>query len=195
MLVPANKPPTVAHQLLPMGSAIQVTGEEDHMAAISPYLNLEGECWVHATIHEITVAGPRSSKTLAEVRLDGDTVGRLTPKLSGDMLPTVQFLTGRGETTRVCAIVKGNALKADVVLYSLRANELPAGWFTGLSSPVLATEGPERQLVSEDEALVRPADGESAPPPLPPGDWYEDPRHVARLRYWDGAQWTEHTAP
>lgn len=195
MLIPANKPPTAPHQLLPTGSAIQVSGEEDHMPEISPYLNSAGECWVHATLHEITEVGPRSSKTLAEVRIDGNRVGRLTPKLSGDMLPTVRFLAGRGETTSVCAIVKGNSLKADVVLYSMRANELPAGWFTGLSSPVLAPEALELQSASQDEGSVPTVDGEKAPSLMPPADWYNDPHHVARLRYWDGAQWTEHTAP
>jgi len=30
---------------------------------------------------------------------------------------------------------------------------------------------------------------------LPPADWYADPQHVARLRYWDGGQWTDNTAP
>jgi hypothetical protein len=29
---------------------------------------------------------------------------------------------------------------------------------------------------------------------LPPANWYGDPQHVARLRYWDGARWTDHTA-
>ncbi|WP_367281253.1 DUF2510 domain-containing protein [Demequina lignilytica] len=37
------------------------------------------------------------------------------------------------------------------------------------------------------------------PPPPPadakPADWYADPKGEARLRYWDGARWTEHTAP
>ena len=27
-----------------------------------------------------------------------------------------------------------------------------------------------------------------------PADWYPDPRGEKRLRYWDGASWTEHTA-
>jgi hypothetical protein len=27
-----------------------------------------------------------------------------------------------------------------------------------------------------------------------PAGWYSDPQGQARLRYWDGAQWTEHTA-
>lgn len=202
MLIPANKPPAALHQILPTGSAIQVTGEEDHMPAITPYLNVAGECWVHATIHETIEVGPRSSKALAEVRVDGNTVGRLTPKLSGDMLPTVQFLAGRGEMTCVHAIVKGNSLKAEVVLYSLRAQELPAGWFTGLGTPLPPPNASQRspddaevQPSGVDEALVRPVDGETPPPPLPPAQWYDDPQHVARLRYWDGAQWTDHTAP
>jgi hypothetical protein len=125
MLIPANKPPTAPHQILPTGSAIQVTGEEDHMPAITPYLNVAGECWVHATVHEITEAGARASKALAEVRIDGNTVGRLTPKLSGDMLPTVQFLAGRGEMTCVHAIVKGNSLRLREEITSSRYGVSP----------------------------------------------------------------------
>jgi uncharacterized RDD family membrane protein YckC len=54
-----------------------------------------------------------------------------------------------------------------------------------------------------------PTSGWSAPPtgapvsqqPPPPGaqqqqqaDWYPDPHGQARLRYWDGQRWTEHTS-
>ena len=31
-----------------------------------------------------------------------------------------------------------------------------------------------------------------APAPLPQPGWYDDPRGEARLRWWDGQQWTEH---
>jgi uncharacterized protein YbjQ (UPF0145 family) len=36
-----------------------------------------------------------------------------------------------------------------------------------------------------------------APPPTggTPADWYPDPHAPGQLRYWDGAQWTEHTSP
>jgi uncharacterized RDD family membrane protein YckC len=41
----------------------------------------------------------------------------------------------------------------------------------------------------------------SAPPPPPSGeaggqkaDWYPDPQGQARLRYWDGQRWTDHTS-
>jgi hypothetical protein len=117
------------------------------------------------------------------------------------MLPTVQFLAGRGEMTCVRAIVKGNLLKAEVVLYALRAHELPADWFTRIGNPVLAQIGPqstdsfETQTVNEEVTARRPVNSETPPPPLPPAGWYADPHHLARLRYWDGTQWTDHTAP
>jgi hypothetical protein len=39
--------------------------------------------------------------------------------------------------------------------------------------------------------------GASAPPPAAPqqkADWYPDPQGQARLRYWDGQRWTDHTS-
>ena len=82
MLTPANAPPGGPHEVIPVGSQIHVTGEENHMAAISPYLNANGECWVHATLHEVVEQSARTSKRLAEVRIDGEPVGRLTPMLA-----------------------------------------------------------------------------------------------------------------
>jgi hypothetical protein len=47
------------------------------------------------------------------------------------------------------------------------------------------------------------AEAEVSPPPADPAlnghsdrpaNWYEDPRGEARLRYWDGSVWTDHTA-
>lgn len=31
--------------------------------------------------------------------------------------------------------------------------------------------------------------------PPPPAGWYDDPDANDQLRYWDGGDWTEHTAP
>jgi hypothetical protein len=202
MLIPANQPPAGDHQVLPVGTAIQVAGEENHMPAILPYLNSDGECWVHATVHQIVEEGSRSSKTLAEVRIDGKPVGRLTPKMSSDLLPAVSYLAELGQTTCVRAIVKGNRLKAEVVLYALRAHELPADWFSATTIAGAHTSS-EEVLTPVDPVPARePLQHQASatadtppPPPLPPADWYADPHHVARLRYWDGTRWTEHTAP
>jgi collagen type III alpha len=188
---------------LPVGSAIQVTGEENHLPAILQYLNSDGECWIHATLHQVVEEGSRSSKTLAEVRIDGNTVGRLTPKMSSDLLPAVSYLAELGQATCVRAIVKGNRLKAEVVLYALRAHELPADWFNALAvvqGVPVASEGAltpvDLRNVGEPAQPQAPSTAETpTPPPMPPADWYADPHHVARLRYWDGAQWTEHMAP
>lgn len=50
------------------------------------------------------------------------------------------------------------------------------------------------------ETAPTPAAAPATPPPPPPADapaaaWFPDPKKEARLRYWDGAAWTEHTAP
>jgi hypothetical protein len=31
-------------------------------------------------------------------------------------------------------------------------------------------------------------------PPAPPANWYPDPADSAAWRWWDGSNWTEHTA-
>ena len=47
-------------------------------------------------------------------------------------------------------------------------------------------------------AIGAPAGQPSVGPPPPqgaqPADWYPDPHGQARLRYWDGQRWTEHTS-
>jgi hypothetical protein len=40
-----------------------------------------------------------------------------------------------------------------------------------------------------------PPSNVAPPPALPPADWYPDPDDPARLRYWDGYQWTDHWHP
>lgn len=43
--------------------------------------------------------------------------------------------------------------------------------------------------------LAPAAPGVTAAGAAPPANWYPDPSGQARLRWWDGARWTEHTAP
>jgi peptidoglycan/LPS O-acetylase OafA/YrhL len=53
-----------------------------------------------------------------------------------------------------------------------------------VSSAALIWQAPRRRRA--------PSRGTAAAPSKP--DWYPDPHSEARLRYWDGAGWTEHTA-
>jgi hypothetical protein len=65
---------------------------------------------------------------------------------------------------------------------------------------------PQAPAQPQQQTYTQPAAGEapaastpatSAQPDAPAGakaDWYPDPRGEKRLRYWDGSQWTDHTA-
>jgi hypothetical protein len=53
------------------------------------------------------------------------------------------------------------------------------------------------QPTSPAQQTPPPRPQAAAPPAAPPTvapDWYPDPRGEKRLRYWDGTQWTDHTA-
>ncbi|WP_250002910.1 HIRAN domain-containing protein [Actinoplanes sp. M2I2] len=190
LIVPANLPPSEAHRLLPAGNAIQVAGEEKHLAELTPYLRPEGECWVHATLHEITEQTARTSKALVEVRLDGVRVGQLSPKMSSELLPAVHHLAELGSTTAVRARVKGNRIKTEVVLYVVRAHELPESWL-GERVPVVLGKrehGPVPPAPTGVRFAVPP--GWPAPPAgwTPPAGWLPDPSWEPAP---DGWQWWE----
>jgi collagen type III alpha len=138
LIVPANRPPGAAHRVLPFGNAIQVTGEEKHLDALLPWLRPEGECWVHVTLHEIREQLPRSTRELLEVRIDRVPVGRLTPKMSAELLPAVRHLAQSGHLTAARALVRGNRIKIEVVLHAARAHELPDSWLTPSDVTVVA---------------------------------------------------------
>jgi uncharacterized RDD family membrane protein YckC len=81
----------------------------------------------------------------------------------------------------------------------------PAATFTGGGSPLDERPAPAREAappVMGTQAMpaITPASKPPEPPPLPapasgpPADWYPDPHGQKRLRYWDGAAWTDHTA-
>jgi hypothetical protein len=154
LLVPMNAPPSAPHQMMPVGGAIQVTGEERHLDALVPWLRPEGECWVYATLHETTEQLARRSRTVVEVRIDDARVGQLTPKMSGELLAAIRHLSENSLATGARAIVKGNRIKAEVVLYVARAHELPDSWLTAVAPA--ATD------------VVKPAPAAAVPAPVSP---------------------------
>ncbi|HEY0530936.1 MAG TPA: HIRAN domain-containing protein [Actinoplanes sp.] len=135
LIVPANRAPGTAHRVLPVGNAIQVTGEDKHLEALLPWLRPEGECWVHVTLHEIHEPLARSTRELVEVRLDRAPVGRLTPKMSAELLPAVRHLAEAGHLTAARALVRGNRIKVEVFLHAARAHELPESWLASSQPP------------------------------------------------------------
>jgi Protein of unknown function (DUF2510) len=188
MMTPRNRPPATPHELLPSGTTIRVPNKAASLPDLVPGLVDQNECWVYATLHHVVDKGPRVAKNLVEARIDGTVAGRLTPKMSEEMLPVVQFLADRGLTTCVRAAVKGNALRTDVVLHTTRAAGLPGDWFDRLPGAVDPSI-----LAADSSGHNTNVPVGQAPPPSVPAGWYTDPYRAARLRLWDGSSWTGQT--
>jgi hypothetical protein len=62
LLVPVNLPPSGAHEMLPLGGAIQVTGEEAHTETPAAFTGPAGERWAYTTLHELVEQLPRSTR-------------------------------------------------------------------------------------------------------------------------------------
>jgi hypothetical protein len=114
--------------MLPTGGSIQVTGEEKHLDTLTRWLRPQGECWTHVTLHEIVEHLARSTREIVEIRIDDGAVGQLTPKMSSELLPAIRHATEQRCVPTARAIVKGNRIKAEVVLHVARAHELPDAW-------------------------------------------------------------------
>ncbi|GIE87584.1 hypothetical protein [Actinoplanes regularis] len=121
MLVPANDPPVHEHRLLPTGSALQVSGQEQHLDALVPFQRPEGECWAYVTLHEM-------ADHLVEVRLGDTRIGDLSPKMSFELTPVLRYQAERGLVVAARAVVKSNAVKTEVLLYVARIQDLPEAW-------------------------------------------------------------------
>lgn len=170
MLTPANAAPPSPHVLLPHGSAIQVQKEEEHQDVLQGFLRPQGETWAYGTLHVFREEGARSTKDMVEVRLDDRRVGQLTPAMSSEYIPIIRQLEQAGRMTAVKVIVKGNQIKADVVLHAAKTGQLDANWIaTNLPAPppmALSAPAPrEGQSATEAQA---PASAQHTPiPPKP----------------------------
>lgn len=197
MLVPANMPPTDSHRLIPIGNAIQVTGEERHLDVLAKHLRPEGECWIHVTLHPTVEHLARSTRDVLEVRIDGERVGQLTPKMSGEIIPAIRHLHDQGHTAVARAIVKGNRIKAEVVLYVARAHELPESWLSIAAPPAQTVTAAVEPVTAREHAPIPPpptgirftVPSEWPQPPVgwvPPPGWRPDPSWPPAP---DGWQW------
>jgi uncharacterized RDD family membrane protein YckC len=70
------------------------------------------------------------------------------------------------------------------------ARPVPTATPSAVAIPGLAPAPTTPPLASGTAATPAPAT-----PSRPRADWYPDPTGEARLRYWDGGAWTNHTAP
>lgn len=78
------------------------------------------------------------------------------------------------------------------------SNDEPAGWGTSPSSSAdngwAASSSTESTTGYTAAAASVPASSTANTTSQVPAGWYADPAGRYELRYWDGAQWTEHVA-
>lgn len=204
--LPLNNPPEVPYTLLPRSAVVQVTREHEHTDSLLKFVPPGGYGLLIATLHERL--GP-SDRSVVEVRINDECIGQLTPQMSLRFLPLVQHLSRRHLLPACWADITGSAVAAEVRISAVKANEATAEVLEGpaVECPrLIAAENDARAYnlsgrlyyVEEERSVdrrdVQPALA-ATPPPLPPAGWYPDPRYPQYLRYWDGAAWTEHTAP
>ena len=122
-LVPLNDPPVDGWTLLPIGSSLQVTKENEHYDHLLDFVPESGEGLLLATLH-IVEGGVKVKFEQVEVRLDGEPIGVLTKQSSARFTDAVRHFDALGLTTVVYAKIKGSSLAAEVTIHALRANEL-----------------------------------------------------------------------
>lgn len=160
-IIPRNAVPSNS-VVLPPGSTIQVTKEDEHMGAIAPWLDPKGsEVTLAVTLHAIVDVRPRSTVDAVQVQIDGEPVGILSPTSTANILPLVRYVNERGMTPVGRATLKGNALKADVTLHVSKAQDVDPTWIMALGPAAESdqlTERPTRRPVPErdDEPEATP---------------------------------------
>ena len=153
-LRPSNGLPAAPHVIIPAGKKRQVSGEENHMDALAPFIIPGGVNHVSVVLRSVTEVRPRSTAELVQVELGGKRVGRLTDLQSKNLLPLVKYIEARGKLPVARADVIGTALKADVIVMTADASEVSHEWLESL--------GPE--IPTPTEVL-----------PGPDWDWDDDP--------------------
>ncbi|MGF2950070.1 HIRAN domain-containing protein [Microbacterium alcoholitolerans] len=129
LVLPLNEPPAIDYSILPWGTALQVTGEEQHQDVLSNFVTLAGDGIALGTLAVIESGSVRAPKTLIEIRLDGERIGQLTSASSQHFVPTVRHLESQGLRAAAWIRVKGSAIAAQATIQAAKAHELPADWF------------------------------------------------------------------
>lgn len=132
---PANRLPAEPYVVLPRGSKVQVTKEEQHMDVLTPLAKPSGVT-LAVTLHAIHEIRARSSVETVEVRVGGERVGILSAASAGNLLPLVKYIEARGKVAVSRATLAGNALKADVTLDVAKAQEVDSDWLAALGPEV-----------------------------------------------------------
>lgn len=141
------------HVLLPPGSTVQVTGEEEHLDELVAMLGDEHEVIKVAELYLFTRQTARTLKQIVGVRIDGRPVGELTSVSGAHFEAVLRACSERGLRALCRATISGNQLKTDVTLNVTKGGSLTSQWISrhilarpGVDShPVLALEDHPQQ--------------------------------------------------
>jgi hypothetical protein len=81
------------------------------------------------------------------------------------------------------ALTACGGIVTTIVLIFLDTSQAEIGAYLGLLAALA--------ILAAGLCLGAPGRGETEPPPSP--GWYPDPQSKARLRFWDGASWSDQT--
>jgi len=189
---PVNEPPPMRHRLIPYGPAVQLTGEENHLATLAPWVRSQAEVWVWGTLTIVMGGTAKTPKEIVEVLVDGRPVGRLSPAASAHYLATMKHLESAGLTASARLLLKGNALKVEAVLHAAKAHEIDSAWVAELTpaqgirqpqGPVPDTApAPRRKEFNPPPGWPRPPQGWEPPPGWEPSPTW--PPAPAGWQFW-----------
>ncbi len=132
LLAPVNLAPPKPRAELPDGGAAKVSGTQGNVHHLVTVLAGRQTAWAYGVLEPSTLRGPRSVKTVLEVLINGQSVGRLSPQMSDAYLPLVAPLTTAGCRATVRVLLKGSPVSVAATVYAARAHEIPNEWFDDL---------------------------------------------------------------
>jgi len=166
------------------------------IVALDDHIEFHGQTFPLAGARAIVEVGGTQRRTTATRVVVGSVVtlgvgtmiGAMAKKQSHSIYVTVELADGQVIVVEADETKEGQARRFTAAITS-------AGAKAATAAPVTILDA---EFVEELPAAPAQAPIASPPPPPPPSvpaDWYPDPDNTTLLRYWDGARWTEHTAP
>jgi hypothetical protein len=169
-IAPSGEQPTV--RVLALGPVRDMPGQHRHQSVRdvhSAFRAVLGAADLHLpVVGPLDLPASPKSKPLAEVRINDECVGQLTPQMSLRYLPMIRRLTERKLLTVSRGDIVGSAVAAEVRINGIKANEVDNDFLdVGIAQiPTLITEerDPRNYDLSKMLTLLQPL----APVPLPP---------------------------
>lgn len=132
-----GEPPNPATDIeLPVGSKIQVIGEEHHMDTLSTLFDGDGgEQPVWVRLRTSIDFRPRSARERVDVFVGESRIGWLSDIQTKNMLPLIKLAEDQGKTAVARGVISGSVLAAEVVLHVVKASEVNRQWVESNSGP------------------------------------------------------------